>query len=987
MSKGSNSPTGGAPRRDPEGSLVIVPSTPLEGRAAGTGGVRGGKLQQGITARLVLNAARQWWKMAVPAGLALAGVAGALVWVLVETKYQASAWLQVKEQAPYLAFNEDRSKWERYVGTQAELIKNPLVLTKALEARQKRWDGEQWVELPELIKALPDFQEAFPATLFRRERDEVQWLRKNLRVEPQKGSEFLLVSLAGSNANDAAAIVNAVLQEYVNLQGRDDKEEGSRIIELLEKEKSERLRRDGPIARAREEVRRLAKEATGREVFAPWQNSEAPAENPPTETYKALLAAEVDGEVLKARLKVFEESYVWLGCAGTTAGGGSATIRPAGENNDLVIKPGLPDSASGAVSIRFAAAQGAGKVLAKYDEAERVLSIAIDPASTTANEVIAAVNATGSFTAELDATADLLNDGTGLIGKVGNEAASTLPAALASGRMTMPGDNNDLVVTARQAGPSFDNKRVFFVCSGVTGDQAVATFDQVAGTLTIGIDPAATTANAVIKAVEAEGTFVAQLDTTVDRANNGTGMISKRQVEVSDAFVEEAVQGDPEVQRMVGQLSAKRRGLREIESKSVKGKQDSFYRQLENEIAQDEKTLHQVCGDLRRQVKAAQQLAAIGSLRDLLASKQAEFAGLSAKERALRARYENQLKQLQQYGGETLELVFAKAELDRAQQVVDSLEKRIAELRTEQRAPTRVMLRYPATPPKSGSPPWMLMFLAMSAAFCAPFALAAGWERIVRRVTDVAQLEEHSSLGVVGEVARLPVRARGAGASLSSRVGRDVDVFEESIDTLRTCLILSESLRDMKVLAVTSGTNREGKTSVAVQLALSIARASGAPTLLIDGDMRSPDVHHALETSVEPGLADVLAHRCGLKEAIVTDLNEDMHFLPAGRIDTSPHKLLGNGVLRSLLDEARASYRYIIVDTPPVLAAAEALILASAADASLICAMRGVSRLDQVKRAHERLVAAGARPVGVVLNGIPAKRYAYRYGTYAQASE
>jgi capsular exopolysaccharide synthesis family protein len=254
-------------------------------------------------------------------------------------------------------------------------------------------------------------------------------------------------------------------------------------------------------------------------------------------------------------------------------------------------------------------------------------------------------------------------------------------------------------------------------------------------------------------------------------------------------------------------------------------------------------------------------------------------------------------------------------------------------------------------------------------------------------VTDIDQLEEHSQLGVVGEVARLPVRARVVGQSLSKRAERGVEVFEESIDTLRTCLILSESLRDMRVLAVTSGTNREGKTSVAVQLAVSIARASGQPTLLIDGDMRSPDVHHALEASVEPGLADVLARRCGLKEAIVTELSQPMHFLPAGRAHASPHKLLGNGVLRSVLDEARASYRYVIVDTPPVLAASEALILASAADASLICAMRDVSRLDQIKRAHERLVAAGARPVGIVLSGIPAKRYAYRYGTYAHASE
>ena len=134
-----------------------------------------------------------------------------------------------------------------------------------------------------------------------------------------------------------------------------------------------------------------------------------------------------------------------------------------------------------------------------------------------------------------------------------------------------------------------------------------------------------------------------------------------------------------------------------------------------------------------------------------------------------------------------------------------------------------------------------------------------------------------------------------------------------------------------------------------------------------------------------PGLGDVLAHKCAFQEAVVTDWSEHLHFLPAGKAHSSPHTLLGNGEWGALLKEARASYRYVIVDTPPVLAAGEALVLASGADASLICAMRDVSRIDQIRRTQERLEAAGARPIGVVLSGIPTKRYAYRYGTYAYA--
>jgi tyrosine-protein kinase Etk/Wzc len=96
--------------------------------------------------------------------------------------------------------------------------------------------------------------------------------------------------------------------------------------------------------------------------------------------------------------------------------------------------------------------------------------------------------------------------------------------------------------------------------------------------------------------------------------------------------------------------------------------------------------------------------------------------------------------------------------------------------------------------------------------------------------------------------------------------------------------------------------------------------------------------------------------------------------------------LLGNGAWQAVLAAIPSDYRYIIIDTPPVLAASESLVLAKAADASLVCAMRDVSRMDQVRKASERLQAAGSRVIGTVLNGVPTRQYAYRYGTYAHRS-
>jgi len=163
----------------------------------------------------------------------------------------------------------------------------------------------------------------------------------------------------------------------------------------------------------------------------------------------------------------------------------------------------------------------------------------------------------------------------------------------------------------------------------------------------------------------------------------------------------------------------------------------------------------------------------------------------------------------------------------------------------------------------------------------------------------------------------------------------------------------------VRTLAVTSAANQEGKTSVAVQLAVSIARALREPTLLIDGDMRSPSIH-GFRGPLEPGLSDVLEGTCAIGDAIQKTSSENLWVLPAGRLHGTPHALLANGGVNALLERVLCDYRYVMIDTPPVLAASEALTLTRAADAAIICTMRDVSRIHQVKKATERVVAAGA---------------------------
>jgi capsular exopolysaccharide synthesis family protein len=318
--------------------------------------------------------------------------------------------------------------------------------------------------------------------------------------------------------------------------------------------------------------------------------------------------------------------------------------------------------------------------------------------------------------------------------------------------------------------------------------------------------------------------------------------------------------------------------------------------------------------------------------------------------------------------------------------VFDMIAQRIVKLTTEQRAPRRVELLQAAIAPKTPLQklPMKMMLLASAAAMACPFLLAFAWEWRTQRLSDSHQLAVFSTVPVVAEIASFPARARSSHRALPRSVTRALRHFEESVHSLRTYLSLSRSLNDVRVLAVTSSISQEGKTSVAAQLALSFSRSSGR-VLLIDGDLRAPDVHKMFDIERGPGLAEVLQGEVSAAEAIHTEWSADIHILPAGRLKCDPHQLIGSGEVEKLVAQLRQQYATIIIDTPPVLAASEALVLAKTADATLLCTMRDVSRLTQVKQTYNRLIDSGARPVGAVFSGVPMASYYRTYGDYEYA--
>ncbi|HEU4562271.1 MAG TPA: polysaccharide biosynthesis tyrosine autokinase, partial [Longimicrobium sp.] len=208
---------------------------------------------------------------------------------------------------------------------------------------------------------------------------------------------------------------------------------------------------------------------------------------------------------------------------------------------------------------------------------------------------------------------------------------------------------------------------------------------------------------------------------------------------------------------------------------------------------------------------------------------------------------------------------------------------------------------------------------------------------------------------------------------------------------LRTHLIFSTSGDPLRTLMVTSPGAGEGKSTVASNLAITFAQQR-LNVLLVDCDVRRSRVHSIFNVDRLPGLTEVLARQATLEESIRPTLVEGLHLLPAGTLVPNVSELLGSDRMKAVLSELSSRYDLVLVDTPPVLAAADAEILSVQTDATIVVIRAGQTERQPAQYAVQQLRAIGARVVGGVLNDPDEKvagygRYTYYYDYYSKGAQ
>ena len=208
--------------------------------------------------------------------------------------------------------------------------------------------------------------------------------------------------------------------------------------------------------------------------------------------------------------------------------------------------------------------------------------------------------------------------------------------------------------------------------------------------------------------------------------------------------------------------------------------------------------------------------------------------------------------------------------------------------------------------------------------------------------------------------------------------------FAESVRTLRTSFVLTQLDKETKTIEVTSSVPGEGKTTTSTNLAFALAQVE--KTILIDADMRKPSICKRFDIPpYHPGLANLIAGTEKYSECIFHDDVSGLTVMPCGQLPPNPLELLSSPKFAKLLEELKEKFDRIIIDTAPVQAVSDSLIIAQQADAVIYVVKSDDTRIGVVQDGIGRLVRANAKIAGVVLNQVDTKKLSqtdYYHGYY-----
>ena len=406
------------------------------------------------------------------------------------------------------------------------------------------------------------------------------------------------------------------------------------------------------------------------------------------------------------------------------------------------------------------------------------------------------------------------------------------------------------------------------------------------------------------------------------------------------------------------------------------------------ELQRDEARLAEELGDLHPDLISVRSgmANAEARLREEVAkvvdSVRTEFEVARNEERELRAALDRQTAEALALDRAGIEYGVLAREADSARRIYESLLQRAdetnvtGELRTSaiRIVDAAEMPLFPSRPRRGRT----VLFGIFGGAFLA-VGLVFFVDYLDGRVKTPADVRSHLGQPYLGMLPKIALKDPD---QTRFRLGSGVpENFAAAIRTIRTSLFFSSAEEGCRSVVVTSAEPGDGKSVLACNLAIAIAQ-SGQRTLLVDADLRRPQLHEYWEHERAPGLSDVMVGQAEAGAAVRKTTMEGLSVLTAGKRSPNPTELVASHRFETFVASQREHYDWIVFDAPPVLPIADATIVAHAVNHVLFVADAEATHRRTAVVALDRLTAAGAKIAGIVLNKVDLDTHPYYYSQY-----
>jgi capsular exopolysaccharide synthesis family protein len=502
-------------------------------------------------------------------------------------------------------------------------------------------------------------------------------------------------------------------------------------------------------------------------------------------------------------------------------------------------------------------------------------------------------------------------------------------------------------------------------------------------------------------------TFRKQSDMLSTSIDDRANMVSARLTATSQALTD--------VQLKIAGYKARVAAIRNVQQQ--KGSDDSMWAEAlpaarENQTLQKLKdrmlTLRTECTELQSRyleqhpklMECRDKLALVEKdfqreLSNLVVGTEAELREAIEKERNLLVLFNEAKTEAFEVEKKKLELDRLKQESDSAKRQYDSVFKRLKDIELSgllRTSNVRVLdAARPQLAPVRPNVPQSIL-LGVVAGLIAGLGLALLLEFLDSSVTSQQEIEERLGLTFLGFVPTIPTGA-AEGQTKDLHIHREPKShIAECTRAVRTNLLFMSPDKPLRRMLVTSSGPQEGKSTTAINLAIAMAQ-SGQKVLIIDTDMRRPRLHKAFGVPNDVGVSSLVVGEGKLEDAIKTTEVPGVYLLPCGPVPPNPAELLHTKAFAELLETLDGKFDRVILDSPPVGAVSDAVVLATQVAGVVMVLKAGVTHRDVAKRTVRALNDVKAPILGAVLNDVNLERsrygdyyygYAYRYYGYGE---